>query len=347
VVIGREFSARRFWEEIVGWDCTLFQYIGELCRYLVHSAPHPCETDHRLRLCCGNGLRGDVWEVFKSRFRIPQILEFYASTEGNVSLANVEGRPGAVGRIPPFLAHRFPATLVKHDADAGAPLRDARAFCVPCGPNEVGEAIGRLDKDRSNIGTWFEGYTDEGASQQRILRDVLEPGDAWCRTGDLMRRDGRGFFYFVDRIGDTFRWKGENVATTEVAGAICRFPGISEAAVYGVPIPGAEGRAGMAAITINGRFDPAAFRSHVLASLPHYARPLFVRVCNNLEATATFKHTTTALMREGYDPCRIADALYVDDGERQAYVRLDSSLYDRIQSGRLPGSPPCTSVIAT
>src|SRR5207248_10855330 len=139
---------------------TLFQYIGELCRYLVTSDPHARELEHRLRLCCGNGLTRDVWIAFQERFRVPQILEFYASTEGNVSLANVEGVPGAVGRIPPFLAHRFPATLVKHDLASGAPVRDDRGFCIECGPGEVGEAIGRIGHDRSNPGNWFEGYTN-------------------------------------------------------------------------------------------------------------------------------------------------------------------------------------------
>jgi fatty-acyl-CoA synthase len=151
------------------------------------------------------------------------------------------------------------------------------------------------------------------------------------------RRDGQAAFYFVDRIGDTFRWKGQNVSTTEVAGAICRYPGIAEAVVYGVEIPGAEGRAGMAAIVASGPFDPAAFHTHVVSSLAHYARPLFVRVCAGLDATATFKHTTRALMREGYDPARIVDALYVNDDQRQAYVRLDASMYDRIQSGHFQG----------
>jgi fatty-acyl-CoA synthase len=245
--------------------------------------------------------------------------------------------PGAVGRIPIFLAHRHPATLVRHDGETGAPARDPSGFCVPCAPNDVGEAIGRLEKDPSNVGSWFEGYTDKAASQARILRDVFEPGDAWCRTGDLMRRDERGYFYFVDRVGDTFRWKGENVATTEVAGAICRCPGIAEAAVYGVHVPGTEGRAGMAAIVPTEPFDPIAFRTHVVASLPHYARPLFVRVCASLDATATFKHTTRTLVRDGYDPARVADALYVDDGGRHAYVRLDPPLYDRIQSGQFQG----------
>jgi fatty-acyl-CoA synthase len=337
VVIAPRFSARRFWEEIVGWDCTLFHYIGELCRYLVNSDPHPCEADHRLRLCCGNGMRHDVWNAFVQRFRIPRVLEFYASTEGNVSLANVEGMPGAIGRIPPFLAHRAPAALVRHDEQTGAPLRDGRGRCVPCAVDEPGEAIGRLDRDPLNVGSWFEGYTDDEASRQRVLRDVFEPGDAWCRTGDRLRRDRRGYFYFVDRIGDTFRWKGENVSTTEVENALCRMPGISAAAVYGVEVPATEGRAGMAAITVSTPFDPVAFRSHVGAALAPWARPLFVRICASLAATATFKHTTLALIRDGYNPARTADQLYVDDGERQRYVLLDPSTYDRIQSGRFPG----------
>jgi len=315
----------------------MFQYIGEFCRYLLNSAPHPCEREHRLRLCCGNGLRGDVWAPFVNRFAIPQVLEFYASTEGNVSLANVEGMPGAIGRIPPFLAHRFPAALIRYDEGTDAPLRDGRGLCVPCGVNEPGEAIGRLDRDPANVGSWFEGYTDEGASRQRIVRDVFEPGDAWCRTGDLMRRDERGYVYFLDRLGDTFRWKGENVATAEVASTLSRFPGITAAAVYGVTVPGADGRAGMAAVTTSAQFDPAAFRSFVVASLAPYARPLFVRVCASLDTTATFKHATRGLMRDGYDPARVADRLYVHDVERQSYVVLDPSVYDRIQSGHFPG----------
>jgi fatty-acyl-CoA synthase len=332
VVIRETFSARRFWSDVVVWDCTLFQYIGELCRYLLHAAPHSHEKDHRIRLCCGNGLRSDVWNGFKDRFRIPQILEFYASTEGNVSLVNVEGMPGAIGRIPPFLTHRFPATLVKYDADADAPVRDARGFCVRCAPNEVGEAIGHLPKDRRNVGARFEGYTNEEASEKKILRNVFEPGDAWCRTGDLMRKDALGFFYFVDRIGDTFRWKGENVATTEVSEAICGFPGIKEANVYGVAIPGTDGRAGMATIVAGEALDLAAFRVHLFDSLPDHARPIFLRVRNDLEVTGTFKHTKSALVREGYDPVAITDPIYFHDRERQAFVRLDKSLYDRIQS---------------
>ncbi len=336
VVIRERFSARQFWSDVVRWDCTLFQYIGELCRYLLHAEPHPQEADHRIRMGCGNGLRPEVWNAFKDRFAIPHILEFYAATEGNVSLVNVEGRPGAIGRIPPFLAHRFPATLVRFDADAEAPLRDARGRCVRCGPNEVGEAIGQLPKDSSNVGRRFEGYTNEEASEKKILHGVFEPGDSWFRTGDLMRRDEEGYFYFVDRIGDTFRWKGENVATSEVSEAICGFQGIKEANVYGVAIPGTDGRAGMATIVADDRrLDLAAFRTHLASRLPDHARPVFLRVRDDLAVTATFKHTKSALVREGYDPVAIADALYFNDRERQAFVRLDKALYDRIQKGQL------------
>ena len=336
VVIRERFSARQFWSDVVGGDCTLFQYIGELCRYLLHSEPQSHETEHRIRMACGNGLRPDVWNAFQERFRIPHILEFYAATEGNVSLVNVEGKPGAIGRIPPFLAHRFPAALVKYDAEAEAPVRDARGRCVRCAPNEVGEAIGPLPKDQSNVGRRFEGYTNEEASERKILRDVFERGDSWFRTGDLMRRDEDGYFYFVDRIGDTFRWKGENVATSEVAEAICGFCGIKEANVYGVAIPGTDGRAGMATIVADDRLDLAAFRRHLVDHLPDHARPLFLRVRDALAVTATFKHTKSALVREGYDPAAIDDALYFNDRERQAFIPLDKALYHRIHNRQFP-----------
>jgi len=335
VVVRNQFSARQFWRDIVRWDCTLFHYIGELCRYLLQTAAYPHETDHGIRMCCGNGLRPDIWSRFKDRFRIPHILEFYAATEGNVSLVNVEGMPGAVGRIPPFLAHRFPAALVKYDAQAGTPVRDAGGFCVRCAPNEVGEAIGPILQDRSNIGSRFDGYTSRDASHEKVLRDVFEPGDAWFRTGDLMRRDERGFFYFVDRIGDTFRWKGENVATEEVADAICAFPGIHEASVYGVTVPGTDGRAGMAAIVADHQLDLKAFESHLADRLPEYAQPVFLRIRHELEVTATFKHTKNALIREGYDPTAVADPIYFNDRAHQTFVRLDDAIHERIQNHRI------------
>jgi fatty-acyl-CoA synthase len=333
VVIRERFSASQFWDDVVRWDCTLFQYIGELCRYLVHTPTHLREKSHRIRLACGNGLRGDVWEEFKQRFQVPQILEFYAATEGNVTLFNTEGKPGAIGRIPPFLAHRSPTALVRHDAECGEIVRDAHGRCIRCRPGEVGEAIGRILAGPSNADSGFEGYTGRRESEKKIVRDVFEPGDAWFRTGDLMRKDESGYFYFVDRVGDTFRWKGENVSTLEVAEAIAAFPAIAEASVYGVTVPGTEGRAGMAALVVRRGFDLAAFRRHLVERLPHYARPLFLRMTGAIEITVTFKHKKNELARQAYDPTATEDVIYCDDGD--AFVRLDQALYARIQAGQL------------
>jgi fatty-acyl-CoA synthase len=330
VVIREKFSARQFWDDVARHDCTLVQYIGELARYLVNAPPHPRETAHRLRLACGNGLRADVWERFKDRFGIPHILEFYAATEGNLSLYNVEDKPGAIGRVPSFLAHRFPAAIVKLDPASGDPLRGPDGLCIRCAPDEPGEALGRIE---AAAGSRFDGYTDAAASEKKILRDVLKPGDAWFRTGDLMRRDAKGYFYFVDRIGDTFRWKGENVATTEVAEAIARCPGVRDVSVYGVAIPGTDGRAGMAALVVDDGFDLAALHRHVAECLPGYARPVFVRIRNELETTGTFKHRKDELVREGYDPGATDDATYVSDVQQQAYVRMDVTLFQRLQDG--------------
>ena len=331
VAIREKFSASQFWDDVADWDCTLFQYIGELCRYLVNAPKHPREREHRLRLACGNGLRADTWENFQSRFAIPKILEFYAATEGNVSLYNVEGKIGAIGRVPPFLSHRFPLTLVKFDVAADAPSRDTQGRAIRCAINEVGEAIGRIGHGTADAGGGdFEGYTGAADTQRKILRDVFEDGDAWYRTGDLMRRDEHGFYYFVDRIGDTFRWKGENVATSEVAAALMEFPGIGEATVYGVAVPGTEGAAGMAALVADRTLDLAKLRRHLMGRLPGYARPLFLRLTAGIAATSTFKHNKSELAREGFNVSVVRDELYFDDPERQAYVQLDTALYERI-----------------
>jgi fatty-acyl-CoA synthase len=329
VVIAEKFSARRFWDDIVRWECTLFQYIGELCRYLLNAPPAASERAHRLRLGCGNGLRGDIWRAFQERFAIPRILEFYAATEGNVSLYNVEGEPGAVGRVPAFLAHRLAPAIVRFDDQAEAPVRGADGRCIRCGAGEVGEALGRIGES----GLAFEGYTDRAETERKILRDVFEPGDAWFRTGDLMMRDHRSFYYFVDRVGDTFRWKGENVAASEVVQRILSCPGVIDASVYGVTIPGTEGRAGMAALVVGPGFDLTALREHLVQRLPAYACPLFVRIRAELEVTETFKQKKHVLVADGFDPHVVADPLYFNDGAAGAYVPLDAALYARLVRG--------------
>lgn len=334
VVIRERFSASRFWDDVVRWDCTLFQYIGELCRYLVGAPPHPRETAHRLRLACGNGLRGDVWAVLQERFQIPRIIEFYAATESNFSLYNADGRIGAIGRIPPYLAHRFPVAIVKFDIDAGEVVRGDDGLCRPCEPDEIGEAIGKLPGNGADVGGRFEGYTDSAASERKVVRDVFAPGDAWYRTGDLMRKDRAGYFYFVDRIGDTFRWKGENVATTEVEAAVADCPGVVEGVVYGVAVPGMEGRAGMAAIVATDDFDLVVFSARMAERLPDYARPVFLRLCAGIAATGTFKPQKQVLARDGFDPDAIADPLYVFD-RSEGFVRLDATRYQRIRRGEM------------
>ncbi|MGJ0508573.1 MAG: long-chain-acyl-CoA synthetase [Methylocystis sp.] len=326
VVLRERFSASGFWPDIVSYECTLFQYIGELCRYLTHAAPCPEETRHRLRMAVGNGLRPEVWPVFQKRFAVPRILEFYAATESNFSLYNVEGEAGSIGRIPAFLGASQSVRLVKYDPESDLPLRGSDGFCVACGPDEPGEAIGRIAND-------FEGYLDRAASERKILRDVFETGDAWMRSGDLMRKDARGFFFFVDRVGDSFRWKGENVSTAEVAQAIAAYPGVCDLAVYGVEIPGCDGRAGMAAIVADAAFDLAGLYPHLAARLPAYARPVFLRLAPELKSTETFKYRKQELAGEGFDPRRVLDPVFFASSKGSIYTALDLALYEQIIGG--------------
>ena len=277
----------------------------------------------------------EVWAEFQQRFGFREILEYYASTEGNFSLYNCEGRAGAIGRIPPFLAHRVPVALVRFDVGAEEPLRDAAGRCAALRPERDGRGA-RPDPRRQRRDGRFEGYTDAAATARKVLRNVFEPGDAWYRTGDLMRQDAQGFFYFVDRVGDTFRWKGENVSTTEVAGVIAACPHVIDAAVYGVPVPDSDGRAGMAALV--GRAGISICRSCAGGSrrpCPAYARPLFIRIVPALELTGTFKQRKQQLALEGYDVARITDPLYLDDAAAGEYRPLDAALHRRLVAGEL------------
>ncbi len=333
VVVAERFSAGGFWDEVAATDCTLVQYIGELCRYLLKTAPSMADRGHRVRLACGNGLGADVWEPFKERFGLPRILEFYAATEGNFSLYNVEGKPGAIGRVPGFLAGRFAPAIVRHDPDTGLPARGPDGFCLRCPTGEAGEAIGRIAAADGTRSGRFEGYTAAADSERKVLRDVFAPGDSWFRTGDLMRLDTQGYFHFVDRVGDTFRWKGENVSTTEVAEVVATCPGVAEACVYGVSVPGADGRAGMAALVPGETFDPGVLHRHLAERLPAYARPVVLRLCDGFAVTETFKRKKAALAAEGFDPGRIADPLLLAGPD--GYVPLDAALYERVVQGEL------------
>lgn len=331
--IRERFSARQFWDDVVTHECTMFQYIGELCRYLLNAPTHPLETKHKIRLCDGNGLRPDIWTDFQTRFRIPRIIEWYAATEGNVTLFNLDGTPGAVGRIPRWLEKRFMTKIIRFDVEAEKVVRSSDGFCIECEPDEIGEAIGRILIDSKAPAQRFDGYADRSETEKKILRDVFEPGDAWFRTGDLLKKDALGYFFFIDRIGDTFRWKGENVSTSEVAETINVFPGVREANVYGVHVTNHEGRAGMVALTADEDLDLSGLREHLNVSLPAYARPIFLRVRKEIEVTGTFKQKKVELRNQGFDPAHIADDLFFNNPDTGRFEKLDTALYNRIQSG--------------
>ena len=323
------FSATHFWSEVCESQATMFVYVGELCRYLAVQPPGPLDRAHRLRLAFGNGLAGDVWATLRDRFAVPRVLEFYGSTEGNVSMFNFDGQIGAIGRVPSYLDRLFNITLVRFDVEQEAVERGADGLCVKAAPGDVGECLGRIADD---VRTAYSGYLDKAASETKILHDVLRRGDRWFRTGDLITRDADGYFYFVDRVGDTFRWKGENVSSTEVAEHLMAAPGVEQAIVYGVKVGTLEGRAGMAALVVSAGFDLAAFARHVAASLPPYARPQFLRLAPQLEVTGTFKPRKVDLVADGFDPARIATPLYVRDQDG-GYSPLTAEAFQRIVAG--------------
>jgi fatty-acyl-CoA synthase len=332
MVIRRKFSASEFWDDCAKYEPTLFQYIGELCRYLLNAPENPLERKHHLRAIIGNGLRPEIWRAFQTRFKIPKIVEFYGATEGNVAMLNYDGRPGAVGRIPNYMRNVIPTRLVRFDLEREMPVRGDDGFCIECADGEVGEAIGKISDEP---GRNFEGYTKAADTEKKILRDAFEPGDAWFRTGDLLKHDSLGYYYFVDRIGDTFRWKGENVATSEVSEALGVIPGILEANVYGVAVPGQDGRAGMAALVVRPDFTPEHLAQKLADNLAPYARPVFLRLQPELEITGTFKQRKVELVKDGFDPAHIHDPVYFLDPLTATYHRLDATAYEAIVEGRV------------
>jgi fatty-acyl-CoA synthase len=331
MIIREKFSASQFWDDAVKYQATAFTYIGELCRYLLNTPEHPLERSHRIRTGFGNGLRPEIWEKFFNRFDIPHLAEFYGSTEGNVSFVNFDGKVGAVGKIPPIVANKFDhIAFVKFDVETETPVRGHDGFCVPCDDDEAGEAIGRIgDEARGR----FEGYNDPEATQKKILHDVFQKGDMWFRTGDLMRKDAQGYVYFVDRIGDTFRWKGENVSTNEVADIVSQFDGVETANVYGVPVEGMDGKAGMAAVTGAEDLDMDALYAFLARELPGYAVPLFIRRQPEAETTGTFKYRKVDLVKEGFDPSEIDDPIWFADPEAGTYKPLTPEAYGAVISG--------------
>ncbi|KAK4297266.1 hypothetical protein Pmani_030308 [Petrolisthes manimaculis] len=329
-VIRRKFSASQYWIEAKKYGCTVGQYVGEICRYLLKTPPKPEDTQHKVRVMFGNGVRPQIWEQFTARFNNPCIAEFYGATEGIANIVNYEGKPGACGFVPAVLRGVLPVYLVKVDAETGEPYRDENGLCIICKPGEPGEFVGLIKKN--DAARDFHGYADKKATQKKILKDVRTKGDTAFKSGDILVMDELGYLYFRDRTGDTFRWRGENVSSTEVEGIVSKVAGNKDAVVYGVEVPGAEGRAGMAAIVDpNEELDLEEFVQGLSKSLPLYARPLFIRVLSEIDVTGTFKLKKLALQKERFNPNIIKDKLYFLDTKLSKYVDLTQELYQKIE----------------
>lgn len=323
IAMRRKFSASQFWSDVRKYDASIFIYIGELCRYLLNHPKMPDERNHRLRLGVGNGLRPDIWEAFQRRFGVPLIREFYAATEGNAPIFNFEGRPGMLGRLRPG------QVVVRCDEESGEIFRDKKGFCTEAKEGEKGILVIHINPLFS-----FDGYVDQKATQGKVVTDVFRRGDRYFNSGDILTVHGDGWVSFADRIGDTYRWKGENVSTNEVAELLNGAKGVLETNVYGVKVPGAEGRAGMASISASDEFDIDELARYVTSTLPAYQRPYFVRLqkSGGMRVTGTFKHQKVAYREEGYDPARVPDPLFFLEGDR--YVPLDGSLFEKIKAGQ-------------
>jgi fatty-acyl-CoA synthase len=326
LALGKSFSASKFWDEVIASDATAFIYIGEICRYLLNQPPKPTDRAHKVRLIAGNGLRPEIWDEFTKRFGIARVCEFYASSEGNAAFINIFNVPQTTGISPTPLAY------VEYDPDTGAPLRDenGRVRRVPAGePGLLISPVNRLQP--------FDGYTDQESSEKKLVRNAFREGDCWFNSGDVMSPQGMGHAAFVDRLGDTFRWKGENVATTQVEAALASDGSVEECTVFGVEIPRTGGRAGMAAVKLRDgtEFDGKSLARAVYDQLPAYALPLFVRVVKTLEHTTTFKSRKVELRKQAYGP-EVQDPLYVLAGRDEGYVPYYDQYPEEVAAGKRP-----------
>ncbi|XP_036384569.1 long-chain fatty acid transport protein 4 isoform X2 [Megalops cyprinoides] len=312
VIIKRKFSASRFWDDCNKYNCTIVQYIGEICRYLLNQPVRDTERRHKVRMALGNGLRQSIWEEFTSRFNVPQIAEFYGATECNCSLGNFDN---------------------KVDEDTMELVRGPDGVCIPCKPGEPGQLVGRIIQNDPL--RRFDGYVNQSATNKKIANSVFKKGDSAYLSGDVLIMDKYGYMYFKDRTGDTFRWKGENVSTTEVEGTLSRVLEMKDVVVYGVEVPGAEGKAGMAAIADPSHTtDLECFAKDLEKALPAYARPVFLRFLPEVNKTGTYKFQKTEMRREGFDPSTVSDRLYFLDPSSGRYVELDQELHRNILSGK-------------
>ncbi|WP_111893611.1 long-chain-acyl-CoA synthetase [Acinetobacter sp. MB5] len=321
----RKYSSSQFWSDVREFDASALGYVGEICRYLLDTPASPQDQQHRVSKMIGNGMRPNIWHTFKQRFAVHEILEMYASSEGNVGFSNLLNFDNTIGFSP------TPFAIVQYDQEKNQPIRDAKGFCQPVRKGDVGLLIGKITR-RSP----FDGYTDAEKNRAAILQDVFKQGDAYFNSGDLVRNLGFRHAQFVDRLGDTFRWKGENVSTAEVEGILCDHPLINEAVVYGVEIPQTNGRAGMASISLAtgmtlDQLDLGALWQDLKQALPAYAIPIFLRIQDQLETTSTFKYPKQKLKSQGFDLAQCEDTILVYLPQTQTYAVLSDEIFALIQ----------------
>lgn len=320
IVLRRKFSLSQFWPDVRKYGVTSCQYVGEICRYLLSQPESPNDRGHTLVKMTGTGLTKDNWNQFINRFGIKNVYESWGSTEGNTNTLNFDNKVGSCGRVPYW--EKTNLRIVKYDQDTNTHPKNAAGFYIPCQPGEVGEAIAYIVESPLTGGGRFEGYTSKEATEKKILRNVFNEGDKWWSSGDLLKYDEDGYCYFVDRIGDTFRWKSENVSTLEVQAVLEGFPEILFSTVYGVEIPGYEGRAGMAALMLkpDSTFDPSRFYEFTFNHLPRYAMPQFLRINKQMDMTGTYKLRKVDLQKQSYNPKLFDDQLFVVDEKGRCYV---------------------------
>lgn len=327
LLLGRRFSASQFWQQMCELQATAFVYIGEMCRYLLNQPTSKFDQQHAIRTTLGNGLRAEIWDDFQKRFGISRICELYGASEGNIGFVNAFNLKRTVGFSPMTYA------IVKFDIDNEQVILDQKGRLIPVKKGEVGLLLAEVAEK-----TPFDGYANNPkANEAKLLRGVFKADDCWFNTGDLVRHQGFRHIAFVDRVGDTFRWKAENVATTEVEAQLQTFSDIVEAVVYGVKVPHAEGRAGMASLTVaaDRRFNPQAFYQHVRQTLPEYAIPLFVRLRDFHEVTGTFKIKKTELKRQGFQLLTETDMVYVLLDREKGYQRMSTDVVQAIEQGSI------------
>ncbi|XP_068168404.1 long-chain fatty acid transport protein 2-like isoform X1 [Antennarius striatus] len=328
-----KFSASQFWDDCRKYNVTVIQYIGEIVRYICNTPRKLNDQNHKVRMAVGNGLRADVWRDFISRFGNIRICEFYGATEGNFGLQNYCEKIGAVGRHSFLLKKFFPYTVVKYDVDKEAPVRDSSGFCIKVATGEPGLFLSEI-----TMKSPFYGYArDLQQTEKKKLHNVHKKGDVYFNTGDLLSISEDSFIYFHDRVGDTFRWKGENVSSTEVADVVTMADCIEECNAYGVQVPGQEGRVGMAAVSLREgqKFDSTGVFENVEKFLPTYARPRFIRIKSSLEVTGTYKYMKSQLVKEGFNPNEIKDSLYLLEDKDKRYVPLTLDIFNSVISGKI------------